>query len=209
MSEKNIECPFESEVLMNLESGDIKPHIQTHLEKCPGCKDTAVVHNWMNRFQKISETAAEKLMPNKKLPSADEIWDGAFSVQPLPITRPAAVDEELVKKALLPLRITQAAAYIIVGIGLGFLLFGNVSAVAEFFTETLGFGTMFKTFTTVVKKSSGIPLLYILPVMMTIVGILAFIFTTGNAARSPYHNARSHLNKNAGPAIAKEINGRS
>lgn len=209
MSEKSIECPFENEVLMNLESGDIKPHIRAHLEECRSCGDTAMVHGWMNRFQKVSDTALEELMPRKKLPSADDIWDGAFALQPLPVRRSAPVDEELVKKAMLPLRITQAAAYIIIGIGLGFLLFGNFSTVGNFFSETLGFGTMFKTFTAVVKKSTGIPLLYILPIIMTIAGIVAFIFTTGNAAHSPYKNAARSPYNAARSTVPKELNGGS
>jgi hypothetical protein len=193
MSENKYECPFEREVSMNLESGDIKPHIRSHIEECGLCRDTAAVYNWMNRFQQASVTEMEQRMPKKKLPTADEIWKGAFAPPPLTLRRqPVKPDEALVKKAMLPMRITQAAAAVVIAGGLLYFLASNFPAVGDFFSDTLGFGSMFKTFSNVMKKSAAIPLIYFLPMVIAIFGIVAFIFASDGApAQSTY---RKELN---------------
>ncbi|MCP5046596.1 MAG: hypothetical protein GY940_05465 [bacterium] len=168
---KNTDCPFEQEVLMNLESGDMKPHIDEHMAGCPLCRETASVYRFMNRYR--NESMAHQL-PDKKLPSADAIWDGAFAT---PAPRPLP-DKELVKKAMLPMLIPQVMMYISIIAGLIYLMIGNFGAIGEFFTTNLGLKSVFNSINTLMGKGSGISLIYLIPVIGTIALLIYFIVTT-------------------------------
>ncbi len=174
MSKKNDECRFEQELLMNLESGDVKPHIEAHIGECPLCKETAAVYRWMNRFQQVS---MEHQAPGKKLPSADAIWDGAFA-SPSPIfQRQTKPDRELVKKAMLPLLIPQVLTYIAIAVGLIYLAVANFPEIQQFFNVDVGVDGFFRSIARIVQKGSKIPLVYLVPIALTLVSMIFFMFT--------------------------------
>ncbi len=171
MSKSNYECPFEQELLMNLESGDIKAHIKEHIAGCSMCRETVNVHQWMNRFQQES---MQFQMQGKKLPSADEIWDGAFTA---PVLKPAP-DKELVRKAMMPVIITQAIMYITILAGGLYLLLGNLTEVGSFFNNTLGLKSISNVFSRMLGGGNWMVLIYLVPVVGTMALLIYFIFTT-------------------------------
>jgi hypothetical protein len=93
-------CPSEKDVMEGLRRRALTPELQKHAAECPVCKDVAAAHAWMARFK---EKAWKIDMPEKVLPDAQAVWDGAF-VGRKPDTR-------LVKKALRPLLIPQVMSF--------------------------------------------------------------------------------------------------
>ena len=176
-SNNKYECPFEQELLINLESGDMKPHINEHIADCKQCAETVSVFQFMNRF---NEEAVNFQVPDKKLPSADEIWDGAFAAPALErsyVVKPAP-DKELVRKAMMPVLITQVIMYVTILAGGIYLLMGNLSEVGTFFKTTLGLKPIADIFTSMLGTGGWTSVLYIVPVVGTMALLLYIIFNT-------------------------------
>jgi len=115
---KKMDCPFEKDVLAQLKTSDLPPHLRDHIAGCAVCEETRLVYGWMNRFQRIS---IENELPRRKIPplDVDAVWDGAFSSSPL------LPDRELIKKALRPMIFPQVLTYLAAAAVLIFLLFSN------------------------------------------------------------------------------------
>jgi hypothetical protein len=171
MSKKNHVCPLEQELLRNLESGDIKPHIASHAAECPICRETAAVYDWMNRFQQVS---MEQQVQGKQLPSADAIWDGAFAAPSPLFRRKVQPDEKLVKKAMLPLVITQVLTYVIIAAGLIYLLVANLPEISRFLDTNLGTSNFFHSLLRILEKASKTSMVYLVPSALIIVSVFIF-----------------------------------
>jgi len=145
-----ISCPLEKDVLKGMASGNLEPGLTEHKTDCPVCKESAAIHEWMNRFHAVSvETKGADI----KLPDAEAIWEKAYAphaYQP---------DKELVKKALRPLLIPQVLTYAAALVFIVYLVLSNLPGLRDFlnispesltiFTSTASmFKSIFKSFST-------------------------------------------------------------
>jgi len=167
------QCPLEQEVSMNLESGDIKGHIRAHLDECPICAEIEKVFGFMNRFQQLS---SRHRLPEKQLPTAEAIWDGAFS-QPMPVAPlQFQPDQELVRKANLPMRIAQWVTYAVIAISTIYLAVTNLPFIERFFSTDLGGKSMVRSLSNLGPKNTTAILALMIPVAVAIFLVIALIF---------------------------------
>jgi hypothetical protein len=170
MSHKNDECPFEQEVILNLESGDVKTHIQEHIASCTLCQETVTVYRFMNDFSTVSMMHP---VQEKSLPSVDSIWDGAFAA-PMPFTREEP-DEELVQKALLPMKIAQYISYFVIAIGSLYFLVDYLPGIKGLFNLNMGGDSFVRIFSSIFEKGTKVSLFMILPVVIALISIIVFM----------------------------------
>ncbi len=115
-------CAREKELLQSLAAEKETAELQEHLAQCPLCQESVFLYRWMNRFQTVS---TEEKMMEKKLPSAEFLWEKAFSTR-IP-------DKESIAKALRPLTIYRFAASAAAVIVLILLIFSNLPQIRSFF----------------------------------------------------------------------------
>jgi hypothetical protein len=143
MSRKRRRCPMEEKVLNDLKAGILEPEAKAHSDGCPVCRQTILVHQWMNRLQEVS---VEGDMADRRLPAAEAIWEGAF----------AAVDtseaKELERKAMRPLAIFQALSVAVIIAALVLLLFPRLPAIGQFLDSHLGSSIVLHTLLNMIKS---------------------------------------------------------
>lgn len=71
-------CPHEPSVMKALSEGGIDHVLRNHISSCDSCRNLAMVTGWMGEFDQWSRGDLDE----KKLPTADSIWQGAMSKAP-------------------------------------------------------------------------------------------------------------------------------
>jgi len=166
MKKKN--CLLEQEILNSLAAGDLTTEIKQHLDTCPICKESALLFQWMNGFQKVSRPGKTV---EKKLPDAEFLWEKAFSFK-IP-------DKELVKKAMKPLRIYQAAVYVIAIIVLLYLVFAYFPGVHSSLSSSSAVGLILTSLSSLVKTVYKSFSTVFIPIIIGLVSVIIFTIATG------------------------------
>ncbi len=136
-------CSYEQDVLKGLTSGNLTPGLKKHIENCPVCKETFVVHQWMNRFRAVSvETKGAEI----KLPDAETIWEKAYAS---PAYHPG---KELEKKALRPLLIPQVLTFAAAVLVVIYLILSNLPGVRSFLDISPESMIIFTSIASMLKK---------------------------------------------------------
>lgn len=156
-------CAWEKEVLQSLAAEKETAELQEHLAQCPLCQESVFLYRWMNRFQTVS---TEEKMMEKKLPSAEFLWEKAFS--------PRIPDKELITKALRPLTIYRFVASAAAVIVLIILIFSNLPQIQSFF-KTSPVVDMVSSSWSLLKKA--FPFLF-LPMVFGFVTLVIFTIIT-------------------------------
>jgi hypothetical protein len=162
-------CAWEKEILQSLAVGE-SAELQEHLAHCPLCRESVFLYRWMNRFQKVS---AGGKMTGKKLPSAEFLWERAFSIQ-IP-------DKELVTKALRPLAIYRVLAGAAAMIGFFILIFSNLPQIQTFLKTSPVMDMVSSTWSSLEKT---FPFLF-LPMVFGFVTLVIFTVITAFNPRNP------------------------
>jgi hypothetical protein len=169
-------CPFEKDVLDNLKAGDLQPHLKEHIDNCPVCEETRLVHGWMNRFQRVS---MEHEMPRRKIPpvDVDAVWDNAFSSSSL------LPDRELVKKAQRPMIFPQVLTYLAAAAVLIFLLFSNFPVMDFLFGTDSQIAVLIRsTFRELAAAFKAFSFIFI-PLGVGLVSLMVFMFVSDYSPR--------------------------
>lgn len=166
MKKKN--CLLEPGILNSLAAGDLTTEIKQHLKTCPICKESALLYQWMNDFQKVS---GQGKLAEKKLPDAESLWEKAFSLK--------TPDKELVKRAMKPLRIYQLVFYVIAIIVLLYLVFAYFPGISSSLNSSpaveLILGSLSSLVRTFFKSFSFV----FIPIIIGLLSVVIFTIVTG------------------------------
>jgi hypothetical protein len=166
MKKKN--CLLEPEILNSLAAGDLTAEIKQHLKACPICKESALLYQWMNGYQKVSRQGN---LAEKKLPDAESLWEKAFSLK--------TPDKELVKKAMKPLRIYQLVSYVIAIIVLLYLVFAYFPGIRGSLNSSPVVGLILTSISSLVKTFFKSLSFVIIPVIIGLLSVVIFTIVTG------------------------------
>jgi hypothetical protein len=165
---KKKSCLLEQEILNSLAAGGLTAESKQHLETCPICKESAFLYQWMNSFQKVSRQGKTA---EKKLPDAESLWEKAFSYK-IP-------DKELVKKAMKPLRIYQAAAYVIAIIVLLYLVFAHFPGIHSSLNSSPVVGLILVSISSLVRTLYKSFSFVLIPIIIGLLSVVIFTVVTG------------------------------
>ena len=165
MKKKN--CLLEQEILNSLAAGDLTAEIKQHLKTCPICKESALLYQWMNGFQKVSRQGK---LAEKKLPNAESLWEKAFSLK--------TPDKELVKKALKPLRIYQVVSYVIAVIVLLYLVVAYLPGIHSSLNSSPVVGLILTSLSLVRTLFKSLSFVFI-PIIIGLLSVVIFTIVTG------------------------------
>jgi len=112
-------CPLEKDVVDALKGKKLSREIEEHISKCPSCKNVVEIYDWMNQYK---ERSWNSKMGKKILPDPDIVWNRAHAR--------SSLDKTLVKKALRPLVYPQVLLYVVLILGVLFLLIPNLKTIA-------------------------------------------------------------------------------
>lgn len=163
-------CHLEIEVLNGLKSGYLEPGLQEHLTSCPLCQDSAAIYKWMNRFRDHSLVSKPEMV-EKKLPTAESIWEGAYSFY-----KP---DKELVKKALRPLIFPRVLSYLAAVIVPLFLLFSYFPKLKEFIHSNPESNIILSSLVSIIKILFKAFPFILVPTAACLLTLIIFILLTG------------------------------
>lgn len=165
---KKKHCLLEQEILNSLAAGDLTAEIKQHLKDCPICKESALLYQWMNGYQKVSRQGK---LAEKKLPDAESLWEKAFSLK--------TPDKKLVKKAMKPLRIYQVVFYVIAIIVLLYLVFAYFPGIRSSLNSSRVVGVMLASLSSLVRTLFKSFSFVIVPVIIGLISVVIFTIVTG------------------------------
>lgn len=165
---KKKSCLLEQEVFNSLAAGDLTTEIKQHLKTCPICKESAIIYQWMNGFQKVSRQGKTA---EKKLPDAESLWEKAFSLK--------APHKELVKKAMKPLRIYQVISYVIAIIVLLYLVFAYFPGLRSLLNSSPVVSMILASSSSMMRTLFKFFSFVIIPVIIGLLSVVIFTLITG------------------------------
>jgi hypothetical protein len=171
---KKKQCSFETRVLAERIQGRAGKEVKNHLNECPACRDSVLIHSWMRGFQdgEKSDSAVEP-----GIPDFDSLWKKAM-------TSPA-IDRELEKRALIPLLVPRIISVVMMALGILYLLTAKSASIKTFFYSDMKMGVLLN-----ILSLTGRKLLALLPYMMIPLGFIIF-FAVGHFLYSLFHLKKS------------------
>ena len=167
---KKKQCPKEADILKDRLRGRHSGEAEEHIRKCPVCRDSGLIQSWMKKFQEQTSMDVEK---KPGIPDFESIWMKARTFP--------AVDRELGKRALLPLLVPRILLYIVIVLGIVFLITTKSESIKNFLYAHLKLGILGTILSVMVKN-----MLALLPYMVIPFGFLLF-FLAGYFLYSLFH----------------------
>lgn len=167
---KKKSCSMEKEILSGLKSGKLAAGLKKHLSGCPVCQESAELFKWMNNFRDMSLSLEPGNM-KKTLPTAESLWEGAYSFH-----KP---DKELVKKALRPLVFPRVLSYLAVVIVPIFIALFYLPGIKEFIKANPGSNTILSSLSSILTLLLKSLSFLLLPLVGCLLTLIIFIIITG------------------------------
>ena len=160
-------CPVEKKVLQGLKSGHLKSELEKHRKKCQVCRESAAIYTWMNQISPAEIPG----ITGKKLPTAESLWDEAYSG--------FRAVKELEKKALRPLMVTRLLSFIFAIVVPLFLIFSYLPEIKEIVHSKPESHAVINSLSSILNLFIESFSFLLLPAAVCLLTLIIFIFITG------------------------------
>jgi hypothetical protein len=139
-------------------------------KECPACEKPAAIYTFMNNFREIS-TAEIPGITEKKLPTAEFLWDEAYSG--------FRAVKELEKKALRPLMVTRLLSYIFAIVVPLFLILSYLPEIKGIIHTNPEAHIIINSLSSILNRFIESFSFLLVPAAVCLLTLIIFIFITG------------------------------